>query len=333
MGERNRLRMHASFLFYCLFTQPFIHPCIDKGVHAAGQVLVAKALVADCESGANILREELNRQLPVDIRVLDVLRVQGCFHAKQSCQGRTYRYFIPTFCFCPLVELQRIFERARSSSQQVNKPGKGAGAEIAQLASAELSDWRMSEDVLDFLRILLHKYEGTRKYHNYTRSKSPDDASALRFMTRVTAGQPREINGKEWVCLSFEGQSFLLNQIRIMVAQSVQVVCGVVSVEEFEASFGPELNPLPIAPAEGLYLDELHYDGYNRKVKSTTSGNNQLWWPMDSRVQHEKQDFIDNVICHQIFTVEPEEHHFLTWMEGLEYGWSHRTKLQQKVPA
>lgn len=79
------------------------------------------------------------------------------------------------------------------------------------------------------------KYEGTKKYHNYTNSKSYTDASAARYMMSfVRAGVVEGEDGMEWVAVAVTGQAFLLHQIRKMVSMAVDVVRGAATEEQMD---------------------------------------------------------------------------------------------------
>jgi hypothetical protein len=62
------------------------------------------------------------------------------------------------------------------------------------------------------------------------------------------------------------GQSFLLNQIRKMVALAVEVARGGVPLEHMDVCFSQSKVLIPIAPGDNLHLDMLFYEAYNAKV-------------------------------------------------------------------
>lgn len=65
-----------------------------------------------------------------------------------------------------------------------------------------------------------------QRYHNFTYMKHPSDTSSQRYITSFTCSDPF-VQGEddvEWICVSIVGQSFLLNQIRKMVALVFEVV-------------------------------------------------------------------------------------------------------------
>lgn len=66
----------------------------DKGVSAARQLVSLK--IPD-PSELNI--EDLNKDLPEDIRVFGVVRTTQGFNSKQNCDARSYSYTLPTYTF------------------------------------------------------------------------------------------------------------------------------------------------------------------------------------------------------------------------------------------
>ena len=64
-----------------------------------------------------------------------------------------------------------------------------------------------------------------------------------------------------------------------MLGLAIEVVVGSASHENLAASFSKERVDVPMAPATGLYLDELFFDGYNMRCdknqsKSSSSSSN-----------------------------------------------------------
>lgn len=132
----------------------------------------------------------------------------------------------------------------------------------------KLSEYRISPEKLDLLRSTLKVFEGTHSYHNFTYYKGSSDPSSSRYIISFTTEEPfvDPISGLEFVCLQVEGQSFLLNQIRKMVAMAVEVTRGGCSLATLQTAFEKGKMDLPIAPGLGLYLNELLYTNYNKNV-------------------------------------------------------------------
>src|SRR5690606_23338649 len=71
----------------------------------------------------------------------------------------------------------------------------------------------------------------------------------------------------EWVCLTVVGQSFLLHQIRKMVALALEVARGGVPLEFMDVCLSTTKVLIPIAPGDNLHLDMLFYDTYDSKIE------------------------------------------------------------------
>lgn len=68
----------------------------DKGVHAAGNVVLCKLIVEDDNVLANI-----NAHLPAQIRVWGIERVNRLFDCRKLCLLRIYEYLLPTHSLLP----------------------------------------------------------------------------------------------------------------------------------------------------------------------------------------------------------------------------------------
>jgi tRNA U38,U39,U40 pseudouridine synthase TruA len=119
----------------------------------------------------------------------------------------------------------------------------------------------------------LKGYEGTNPYHNFTTGKAPSDSNVKRFVVEFECDDPvvDESTGVEWVLLSVLGQSFLLNQIRKMVGLAVDIARGATSIDKISDAFSPQRLDVPMAPGQGLFLDELFFEGYNIKIDNSNN--------------------------------------------------------------
>eukprot|EP00638_Chattonella_subsalsa_P000608 CAMPEP_0117755932 /NCGR_PEP_ID=MMETSP0947-20121206/13752_1 /TAXON_ID=44440 /ORGANISM="Chattonella subsalsa, Strain CCMP2191" /LENGTH=524 /DNA_ID=CAMNT_0005575373 /DNA_START=202 /DNA_END=1776 /DNA_ORIENTATION=- len=191
--------------------------------------------------------------------------------------------------------------------------------EVLQAVSEKVKGFRLSQEKLKMLRKLLNKYEGTRNYHNFTSRKDVDDMSCNRFVMSFKCSQPYLEGDVEWVCLSVLGQSFLLNQIRKMVALCVQIVRGEATMKAMEeALFSREKVYLAIAPGEGLYLDNLYFDKYNDGIEKAENGKERLRLEFESgELAEQIEAFKKAKIISHIVKQEMEEQPFLKWVNYL----------------
>jgi tRNA pseudouridine38-40 synthase len=113
----------------------------------------------------------------------------------------------------------------------------------------------------------LSAYLGTRNFHNYTVQKAFKDPSAKRVIRSFKVGSdPIIINDTEWLSLKIHGQSFMMHQIRKMVAMVALVVrCGC-PIDRIKESYGPDNISIPKAPSLGLLLERPVFDTYNERA-------------------------------------------------------------------
>eukprot|EP01031_Cornospumella_fuschlensis_P028399 gene28399-34286_t len=222
---------------------------------------------------------QVNSFLPEDIKVQTMTKVSKGFNAKNLCTKREYHYMLPTFALMP-------FEKAHkhlADQYAIQGPIVGAGSEGGYidpntskcLHRASLDQvrpffvpYRIEASQLEVFQTALRKYEGTHSYHNFTTGKDSSEASAKRYVLSFTCSAPilDEDTGIEWLHLSVLGQSFLLHQIRKMVGLAIDVARGYTSMDTMDIAFAPQNKmEVSMAPALGLYLNNVFFDGYNIK--------------------------------------------------------------------
>ena len=165
--------------------------------------------------------------------------------------------------------------------------------------------YRISDSRRKMIEEALECYTGTQNFHNYTIQKSFSDPSAKRVIRSFKVGStPIIINNTEWLSLKVHGQSFMMHQIRKMVAMVALVVrCGS-SNDIIKASYGPANISIPKAPGLGLLLEKPVFDNYNeRAVKEYSRGKIDF-----DKYQKEIDDFKQREIYDRIFREEEKDH-------------------------
>lgn len=127
--------------------------------------------------------------------------------------------------------------------------------------------FRVSKEKLDIMRGAMNQYLGHHNFHNFTLGKPFTDPSAGRFMKNITVSEPFVIDGTEWVSIKIHGQSFMLHQIRKMIAMATSVVRTGCPLERINQAFLKDKINIPKAPALGLLLEQPVYTGYNSKLE------------------------------------------------------------------
>lgn len=118
------------------------------------------------------------------------------------------------------------------------------------------------------LQECLSHYEGTKNYHNFTVQKTFKDASAKRHIKSFKVNpEPVVINGTEWLSLKVHGQSFMMHQIRKMVAMAALIVRAGCTPDRMLDTYGPDRIAIPKAPGLGLLLERPIFDNYNSKAE------------------------------------------------------------------
>lgn len=251
----------------------------DKGVSAVRQIV---SLKLPTNLTAQEMVDKINSHLVDQIRVIDIKRTTRGFNCKNNCDSRTYTYVLPTFAFAP--------------------PG----------SQAEES-YRITEDRIGEVNKVLALYKGCHNYHNFTSGKKSEDPSAMRYIISAECGQPFVQGDQEFLQIQIKGQSFMLHQIRKMVGLVIAIMRGCTEEATIRKAWGPVKLDLPIAPALGLMLEEVHYDRYNKRY-----GGDGLHEPLN---WEDKQDIIQSFkekhIYPTILETEKNDKSMLTWMESL----------------
>lgn len=283
----------------------------DKGVHACAQVCSAKVEIGDSEE--DDVRERINAHLPSDISLLDLRRVTKGFCAKTMRSRVRYQYMIPSYLFFPNVT--QLYDDLGIKSR-----GKDplATDEVVLLRS-KLKDYRITPEQLSMLKSALSQYQGTLPYHNYTKGMQPGDKTANRYILGFEVAHEPVLHedGTEWIHTQVLGQSFLLNQIRKMVAVATDVVRNQLSLDtmkRFTFDKTRKMN-LPIAPAQGLFMDMSVYDQYNSRIEGHEDVTALDWInEPDSPAMKRWKTFKDDVVLKKIVEEEALEGNFLKFL-------------------
>lgn len=154
------------------------------------------------------------------------------------------------------------------------------------------------------LQDALSEYEGTNNFHNYTIQKPYRDPSAKRLIRSfVVNPAPIQIGDTEWLSLKVHGQSFMMHQIRKMVAMAVLSVRYAMPLERIRESYGPNRISIPKAPGLGLLLERPVFESYSKKA-TTDFGYEALNFDK----QEEKiKEFKQKMIYNRIYDTEERE--------------------------
>jgi tRNA pseudouridine38-40 synthase len=196
----------------------------DTGVHATGQV-VHVDLERDwpAETVMNALNAHLVREA---VSVLDAVVVSNDWHARFSANERRYLYRILNRRAPPALEAGKVWH--------VKKPIDAEAMHTAAQALVGLHDFTTFRDMA-------------------CQAKSPLKTLDVARVSRV---------GDE-VHLVFEARSFLHRQVRSMTGTLAEVGVGRWTADDVRAALEARDRTAcgPVAPADGLYLTGVGYEG------------------------------------------------------------------------
>lgn len=164
--------------------------------------------------------------------------------------------------------------------------------------------YRVTTARVEQLQAALDMYVGTNNFHNYTIQKTYRDPSAKRHIRSfVVNPKPIQINDTEWLSLKVHGQSFMMHQIRKMVAMAVLSVRCAMPRERIRQSYGPTRISIPKAPGLGLLLERPVFESYSKKA-TESFGHDALNFD-----KHEEkiEEFKHRMIYKRIWDTEEKE--------------------------
>jgi len=193
----------------------------DAGVHAYGQVANFKT---EKFLDKDKFLADINSYLPQDICIIKVESVDERFHARLSAVFKTYEYVIDNGTVADVF--------ARKYSYRIEQP---LDAEKMRTAAGFLMG---THDYISFC--------GNKKFKK----------SSVRTVTDISIV---ESGGK--IKLSFTGNGFLQNMVRIMAGTLIEVGLGKRDAESMTDILEAKSREAAgmMAPAEGLFLREVEY--------------------------------------------------------------------------
>lgn len=193
----------------------------DAGVHARGQV--ASVHLPEGYTPQEV-QNYLNRYLPEDVAVVDVVEVGERFHARLSATGKEYRYHIR------MGSVPDVF--ARKYQYQVEEPLDLAAMERAAGYLTGKHDFR--------------SFCGNRRFKK----------STVREVFHIGV----EVCGSD-LTLVYRGDGFLYNMVRILTGTLLEVGLGQRTPESMVDILEAKERTAAgkTAPAQGLVLQEVYY--------------------------------------------------------------------------
>ena len=193
----------------------------DAGVHAYGQVASFKT--KQCLDMEKFMLN-INHYLPMDIQILEIEQVDERFHARLSAISKTYEYVIDN------GKVSNVF--LRKYAYRLEEP---LNIELMQKASNLLVG---THDYISFC--------GNKKFKK----------SSIRTVTSITVEKIGDT-----ITISFTGNGFLQNMVRIMTGTLIEVGLGKRDFDSMERIIIAKSREAAgmMAPPEGLFLKKVEY--------------------------------------------------------------------------
>lgn len=195
----------------------------DAGVHALGQV--ANFHLKEVADEHKLL-EEINKYLPEDIAVIDILSVDEKFHARFNAVSKVYRYRIHT------GNISNVFER----KYVYNYKGEKLDVELMKKAALSLI--------------------GEHDFKAFCGNK---------HMKKSTVREIYDINiieKEDEIVIEYLGNGFLQNMVRILTGTLIEVGNGMKTPDDIAVILAGKDRELAgfTAPSSGLCLVKVNYE-------------------------------------------------------------------------
>ncbi|KAK0639712.1 pseudouridine synthase [Cercophora newfieldiana] len=197
-------------------------------------------------------------------------------------------------------------ETAVEKPVKVLSPVELAVKDVKAAYVAAKRRYRATPARIEKLQKALDLYVGTHNFHNYTILKSATDPSAKRHIKSFQAETtPIHIGDTEWISIKIHGQSFMMHQIRKMIAMAVMVVRSGAPLDLIPQSYEHRRISIPKAPGLGLMLERPVFAEASKKAVSL--GKDAIDFAQyDAKIQ----EFKDQHIYKRMFEVEEKENSF-----------------------
>ncbi|KAI9487007.1 MAG: pseudouridine synthase [Benjaminiella poitrasii] len=274
----------------------------DKGVHAFCNVVSLKMICLN-----NQVAEKINAFLPSDIRVWGHVETLNSFNAKDNCDSRIYEYLLPSYALQDLTN--KDWSDVPKSDRDIQIPTKDSNSIRYKSPTnpQKLLEYRVDIERFNKFNEAINSFKGTHNYHNYTKGKIFEHKAANRYIIQIDVEKPKIIEGMEWISVKIHGQSFMIHQIRKMIAMAILCVRTNTPLSIIPKTFEKNKINIPKAPALGLLLDRPVFQCYNKRVKEEFEGKKAIDFDLykDEIEQFKRKSIYDNIFNqerkHQIF--------------------------------
>ncbi|KAJ0114168.1 hypothetical protein J7T55_008003 [Diaporthe amygdali] len=210
---------------------------------------------------------------------------------------------------------EKVEDTTTEKPKYIPTPAELALREIKTAYVAAKRRYRVSPARIQQLQAALDQYQGTNNFHNYTIKKPYKDPSAKRHIRSFEVNpSPIQIRDTEWLSLKVHGQSFMMHQIRKMVAMAVLCVRCAVPVSIIKETYGPTRISIPKAPGLGLLLERPVFESYSKKATGSFDREPLEFTKFDKKIEDFKQEHIYK----RIYETEENENSFHIFFHQLD---------------
>ncbi|KAI0630861.1 pseudouridine synthase [Trametes polyzona] len=295
----------------------------DAGVHAAGNVVSMKLI--NVIPGVRDLVARINEELPPEIRLWSIIRVQNSFNARTTCDSRKYTYFFPSYLMIPPKPESGLHKTLKAQGAECAPHPFWENADPAATPQDDLKRkraYRITPEQLSALREAAKKFEGSHNFHNFTVGRDFRDRSCQRFLKSIEISDPAVYGDTEWIAVLLHGQSFMLHQRKMISALVLSCRTGT-PPQIIEELYGPRQVFIPKMPALGLLLEYPIFESYSRRVAAVNEklqpGDPDYRAPIDFEVHRAQLDeFKQNHIYAKMRSIEDQHGIFDGWIRSID---------------
>ncbi len=211
----------------------------DAGVHAYAQYAdFFYDTIADFEKFIS----DCNEKLPKSIQIRSIQNVRENFHSRKDAYAKTYCYQI-ALDGKPDVFYQKYCYHLTETPLRLPFEDR--------LYALDYSAMKQAANYLT----------GTHDFSAFTSDKSTDK-SHIRTITSIEFDTRMLPSKKQILTISFTGNGFLYNMVRILAGTILLCGIGQLSADEISAILVQKERSLagPTLPPQGLYLKNVYYD-------------------------------------------------------------------------
>ena len=171
---------------------------------------------------------------------------------------------------------------------------------------------------LEWLRtVVLSKFVGQHNFHNYTKRVSATSPSAIRKIEQFDVSEPFQVCGRDFVLFTIRGNSFMMNQIRKMLAVVLAASYDQIAPETIYQTFSEDKWAIAKLPGEGLMLERVEYPGFRRKAQQNEKFANPKKDVEFEFVRGEIQQWKMDVLFPHIANLIAKEKTFEKWIDDV----------------